>query len=55
MPLTICEKVKYYNDPRFKDCADNNLAIEKYEHLIPNDNQEIQIQVLKERGLFVDI
>lgn len=55
MPLTICEKVKYYSDPRFMDCADNNLAIEKYEHLIPKDNQEIQIQVLKERGLFVDI
>ncbi|MBK2257571.1 type IV secretory system conjugative DNA transfer family protein [Francisella philomiragia] len=54
-PLTICEKVQYYTDPRFKDCASENLAIEVYEHLIPSDNKEVQEQILRERGLFVDM
>jgi len=54
LPLTICEKACYYEDPRFKQCADINLAIDVYEHLIPKNNKEIQEKILKERGLLED-
>ena len=55
IPLTICEKVKYYTDPRFKELFDFNLAIEEYEHLIPKNNKEVRNKILQERGLFVEM